>query len=272
MAQPAAISALEPDLAVLGRQHRAGALRRRSRPADDAILRQVDRRVCYAAAVRPALSRARLAGVARASSADGAALRDGLRRQQRAFLLGAAIYPGAERAVDPIIRTVIRGAVVAIVVRRAADLGTARRHRHLARRRADHHYARRSRSARRYPVQQRRRDVRRGAAGVRTVLGVDAAPAQDASAVADFLHHRLRRGAAVALLGLGILDWFHAEARPLDGRDPDLCGDLSLHAGLPVLQPGDRADWAEPRRALLSSGAGVRLGDGDPPARRIAAS
>ena len=46
--------------------------------------------------------------------------------------------------------------------------------------------------------------------------------------------------------------------------------DLSLDAGLSVLQPRPRADRPEPRRAVLPSGAGVRLGDGDPAARRAA--
>ncbi len=39
-----------------------------------------------------------------------------------------------------------------------------------------------------------------------------------------------------------------------------------------IFQPRHRADRAEPRRAVLSPGAGVRLGDGDPAARRAAAA
>ena len=68
------------------------------------------------------------------------------------------------------------------------------------------------------------------------------------------------------------LDRLYAEVRCPDDRDPDLCRDLSVHAGIPVLQPRHRADRAEPRRAVLSSGAGVRLGDGDLAARRTAAA
>ena len=43
-------------------------------------------------------------------------------------------------------------------------------------------------------------------------------------------------------------------------------------AGLSVLQPRPGADRPEPRRAVLPSGAGVRLGDGDPAARRAVAA
>ena len=178
LAQQPALSAVEPDLAVLGRQYRARALRRRPCAADDAVLRPVDRRVPHAAAVRLAASEARLAGVAGAAAADGGAVGDRVCLQQRAVLLGAAIHPGAERAADPVFRTAVRGAVVAGPVRRAADLGAARRHRHLAGRRAHHHPARRSLGARRHPLQQGRHDVRRRAVGVRPVFGADAAPAE----------------------------------------------------------------------------------------------
>ena len=204
MAQQPALSAAEPDLAVLGRQYRAGALCRRPRAADHADHRPLVRRLPDPAAVRLAASQARLAGAARPAAADGGAVGDRICLQQRDFLLGAAIYPGAERAADPVVRTAVRGAVVAAAVRGAADLGAARRHRHLAGGRADHHPARRFRRARQHPLQQGRRDVRRLAGVVRTVFGADAAPAGDASAVADFLHHRLRRAAAVAVLDLGI--------------------------------------------------------------------
>ena len=63
-----------------------------------------------------------------------------------------------------------------------------------------------------------------------------------------------------------------AASRSADRRHADLCRDLPLHAGLSVLQPRHRADRAQPRRALLSSDAGIRLGDGDPAARRAAAA
>ncbi len=52
----------------------------------------------------------------------------------------------------------------------------------------------------------------------------------------------------------------------------DLRHDLSIHTGLSVLQPRHRADRAEPRLAVPASGAGIRLGDGDPAARRAAAA
>ena len=108
-------------------------------------------------------------------------------------------------------------------------------------------------------------------AGVRAVFGADAAAAGDAPIVADRLHHRLRRAAAAAVLGLGILDRLYPEIRRADARHARLCGDLSLDARLSVLQPRHRADRPQPRRAVLPSGAGVRLGDGDRAARRTAA-
>src|SRR5450756_1993455 len=103
MAQQPALSAPEPDRAVLGRQYRARALRRRPCAADDAVLRQVVRRVLHTAAVCAAAFAARLAGPAREDTADGAAVGDGICHQQRAVLLGAAIYPGAERIADPVV-------------------------------------------------------------------------------------------------------------------------------------------------------------------------
>ena len=63
-----------------------------------------------------------------------------------------------------------------------------------------------------------------------------------------------------------------AEVRPHFDGDAGLCRDLSLDAGVYVLQPRAGADRAEPRRAVLPSGAGVRLGDGDPAARRAVAA
>ena len=80
----------------------------------------------------------------------------------------------------------------------------ARRHHHLARGRPDHHPARRSRRARQHQLQPRRPDVCQLAGVVRTVFGADPAPAGDARAVADFLHHLLRRADAGAVLDLGI--------------------------------------------------------------------
>src|ERR1700761_3115729 len=103
MAQQPALSAAEPDLAVLGRQYRAGTLCRRPRPADDAVLHPLDRRIRGAAAVRLAASESRLAGVAATAAAAGRAVGHRLRAQQRAVLLGPAIHPGAECADDPVL-------------------------------------------------------------------------------------------------------------------------------------------------------------------------
>ncbi len=232
----------------------------------------VGRRVRHVAAVRVAASAPRLAGPAGAAAADGGAVGDGICRQQRAGLLGPAVYHGTERPADPVVRAAVRGAVVADAVRRSADLGAARRHRHLACRRSHHHPARRFRRAGRHPAQQGRRDADRSDARIRIVFGADAAPAEDASIIADRLHHRRRRVAAAAVLDLGIFERRQARIRRPDGRDPALCHDLPVDAGVSVLQPRHRADRAEPRRAVLSPDAGIRLGDGDPAARRTAAA
>src|SRR5689334_19826149 len=113
LAQQPALSAAQPDLAVLGRQYRAGALRRRACAADDTVLRALDRRVCDAAAVRAAASEARLAGAAGETAAGAGAVGDGLCLQQRDLLLGPAIYRGAQRAADPVVRPAVRSTLVA---------------------------------------------------------------------------------------------------------------------------------------------------------------
>jgi hypothetical protein len=56
LVQQPALPAAQPDFAVLGGQHRAWALRRRARAADDIVLRALDRRLLDAAAV-PAAGR-----------------------------------------------------------------------------------------------------------------------------------------------------------------------------------------------------------------------
>ena len=137
---------------------------------------------------------------------------DRIFHQQRAVLLGAAIHRGAECAVDPVLRTAVRGGVVADAVRRQTDPGPTRRHHDLAAGRTDHHPAWRLRRTRQHPVQQGRRDGRRRAAGFRTLFGADAVAAEDASAVVYRLYHRLRRRAAAAVFSVGILGRLHAEA------------------------------------------------------------
>ena len=82
-------------------------------------------------------------------------------------------------------------------------------------------------------------------------------------------------GGALLLLPFSIWEYSSgvtAEIRRPDGRDPALCHDLPVDAGVSLLQPRHRADRAEPRRAVLSPDAGVRLGDGDFAARRTAAA
>jgi drug/metabolite transporter (DMT)-like permease len=77
-----------------------------------------------------------------------------------------------------------------------------------------------------------------------------------------------RRAAVVSVLGLGILDRLHAQIRLAVDGDAGLCRDLSFDAGVPLLQPRYCVNRPEPRRAVLSSDTGVRLGDGDRTARR----
>ncbi len=194
LAQQPALSAAQPDLAVLGRQHRAGALCRRPRAADDAVLRTLDRRVSHAAAVRAAAPEARLAGAASQTAAGAGVVGDRLCVQQCDFLLGAAVYRGAQCALNPVVRPAFRGAVVAGAVRRPADPGAVRGDHPVADGRAGHPPARRSRCACRHPLQPRRPDVRRRGALLRPLFGADAVPAADACTLADHLHYRLRRG------------------------------------------------------------------------------
>lgn len=77
-----------------------------------------------------------------------------------------------------------------------------------------------------------------------------------------------------ALMLLPVAVWEFANGVTLKLTTSDLCH-AGLHADLPsrslsVLQPRRRIDRPEPRGAVLPSGAGVRLGDGDPAARRNA--
>jgi uncharacterized membrane protein len=82
------------------------------------------------------------------------------------------------------------------------------------------------------------------------------------------LHHLLRRDHAAADRDLGGLERPCHTVRRDHSGDPRLHSDLPLDAGLPLLQSRRGADRPEPRRTVLPSGAGVRLGDGDPAARR----
>src|SRR5437867_10353579 len=79
VAEQPALFAADPDLAVLGRQHRAGAPCRRPRAALDAVLRPLDRHLSDPAAVCLAASEAGLAGAARAPADDAVSVAGGLR-------------------------------------------------------------------------------------------------------------------------------------------------------------------------------------------------
>ena len=178
-------SAADPDLAVLGRQHRARAPCRRPRAALDAVLRPLDRHLSDPAALCLAASEEGLAGAARASADDAVSVIGGVRLQQCDLLLGPAIYRGAECAVDPVGGTAVRRAVVAGAVRHPPDGRAACRYHHLASGRVDHHPARRFWRARQHQLQPRRPDVCQLPGVVRIVFGADPAPAGDPRAVAD---------------------------------------------------------------------------------------
>ena len=159
VAEQPALFAADPDLVVLGGQHRAGAPCRRPRAAVDAVLRPLDRHLSDPAALCLAASEAGLAGAARASADDAVPVVRRVRLQQCDLLLGPAIYRGVERAFDPVGRTAVCRAVVAGAVRHPPDRCAARRHHHLARGRPDHHPARRFWRARQHQLQPRRPDV-----------------------------------------------------------------------------------------------------------------
>src|ERR1700759_4089637 len=106
------LSAIKPDLAVLGRQHRADALCRGPRASDNRVLRALDRSLPAAVAVRTTTFRKRLARFARGAALVGAVVGGGVRLQQRAVQRLHAIYVGAQRALDPVLRAAVHRAVV----------------------------------------------------------------------------------------------------------------------------------------------------------------
>src|SRR3954468_7500925 len=173
---------------------------------------EMDRRVPPFAAVRLAAPQAGLAGLATALATDDPAVGNRVRLQQCGLLLGAAVHPGAERAVDPVFRTAVGGALVAAAVRATADLGATCRDHDLPRGRTHHRAAGRFQRAHYNPVQQGRSDVWEFAGRLRALLGADDTPASDASTLAYRLYDRLRRLAAAAVLNLGILNRFYVEA------------------------------------------------------------
>src|SRR6266699_1354661 len=91
LAQQPALSAIEPDLAVLGRQHRAGALCRGPRAAADSVLHPMDRLVHPAMAICQPPSQEGLACAARAMATAAGAGGHRLCHQQCVVLLGTAI-------------------------------------------------------------------------------------------------------------------------------------------------------------------------------------
>src|SRR5207249_2930481 len=107
VAEQPALSAADPDLAVLGGQHRAGAPCRRPRAAPDAVVRPLDRHLSDPAALCLAAPEAGLAGAARASADDAVPVVRRVRLQQCNLLLGPAIYRGAERAFDPVVGSAV---------------------------------------------------------------------------------------------------------------------------------------------------------------------
>ena len=77
------------------------------------------------------------------------------------------------------------------------------------------------------------------------------------------LHLRLRRGLSHSAVYLGADD---ASGDGGERREPviaGLCRNISLDAGLSVLQSRRAVDRRKPRRAVPQSGAGVWIGDGD---------
>ena len=110
-----------------------------------------------------------------------------------------------------------------------------------------------------------------GAAGVRDLFGADAEATGHPSDVADRRHHR-RLGATDdrARQPLGTQIRLAAIFDSVTLLYAGLCRDLSVDAGLSVLQSRHRADRSESRGTIFASDAGVRLGDGDRLSRRAA--
>src|SRR4051812_48465042 len=143
LARQPALSAAQPDRAVLGRQRHRRAHRGGAYCARHAVVPALERRVPDHSAVRLAPSGARLAADPEAARHDDPALRHRNRRLQHAAILGARTHPGAQHAVAAIGGTAVRRNLVAGPARRAADAGAGLRHRAVAMRRAGDPAARR---------------------------------------------------------------------------------------------------------------------------------
>ena len=166
-----AVSAAQPDFAVLGGQRRARPLRRRPRAADRTGDAAMGRRIPVDPAVRLAAPEARVAGDPREPADADPARRHRHRRLQHHCLYRPSVHLGAERAADPVGGAAVRRVLVAGAVPHASDHRPGARHRHLARRRSDHHRARRSRGAEQRRLQQGRPDLRRRADDLLHLLG-----------------------------------------------------------------------------------------------------
>ncbi len=138
LALQSALSDAQPDVPILGRQHRARTLRGRSCPAVHADILPLGRNVPRPCALRMAISRPGLAGDPQEPAGAAAARLYRLRLQQRAVLLGPAAHPGLERAADPVVGAAVRRALVADAVRREAVMDAGCRHPRLVARRARH--------------------------------------------------------------------------------------------------------------------------------------
>src|SRR6266568_9007719 len=125
--------------------------------------------------------------------------------------------------------------------------------------------------AREHRVQQGRPDLHRGAGDLRVLFGAVAQAARHPRPVVRRLYFRLWRRLPDPAVDLGIVRAALDATRHRKPADAGLRRAVSLDAGLSLLQPRRAADRRQPRRAVLSCGAGVRNRDVDRLPRRTPA-
>ena len=205
LARQPALSAAQPDRAVLGRQRHRRPFCGRAYSARHAVVPALERRVPDHPAVRLEPSCPRLGRNPPTARHDDPALRHRHRRLQHPAILGARAHPGAQHPAAAIGGAAVRRDLVAGSARHPADAGAGLRHHGLAVRRAGDPAARRPHHVEEHRIQQGRRHLHRGAGDLRAVFGTDAEASQHPRPVVRRFH--LRRGCrvpdSVVYLGTG---------------------------------------------------------------------
>src|SRR6266851_8158041 len=272
LARQSALSAALDHRAVLGRQRHRRPPRRRAYSAGDAVVPALVAGVPCHSPLRLDASEARPGCDPQPSRHHDLSLSHRDQRLQHPAILVARTHHGAEHAAAAVGRAAVRRGLVADPARHPLDAGAGRRDRGVADRRTGDPAARRPDGAHQHRVQQGRYHLHRGAGDLRAVFGAVAEASGNSRPVVCRLHLRLRCRVPGPALDLGT---------DLTPGDAARCGEpavavlrrgVSVDARLSVLQSRRAADRRQPRRAILSCGAGVRIGDGDRLSRRAPAA